>query len=104
MTHDITGGVSWSGGGGGGEELKFCGAGEGLLCKARSGLQTLLHGNERKVIPIEAKSGKTFAIKSLQNFKTKFSNRVGLQYVLYDGDIKRDGEIVYLPYYIAAVL
>lgn len=59
---------------------------------------------ERKVIPIEAKSGKTFAIKSLQNFKTKFSNRVGLQYVLYDGDIKRDGEVVYLPYYIAAVL
>ena len=26
MTHDITGGVSWSGGGGGGKELKFCGA------------------------------------------------------------------------------
>ena len=37
---------------------------------------------DRKVIPIEAKSGKTFAIKSLQKFKAKFTNRVGLQYVL----------------------
>lgn len=59
---------------------------------------------DRKVIPIEAKSGKAFAIKSLQNFKTKFTNRVGMQYVLYDGDIKRDGEILYLPYYVASIL
>ncbi len=59
---------------------------------------------DRKVIPVEAKSGKTFAIKSLQNFKKKFSNRVGLQYVLHDGDIKRDGETIYLPYYMAAII
>lgn len=58
----------------------------------------------RKIIPIEAKSGKTFAIKSLRNFKAKFTNRVGMQYVLYDGDIKRDGEIINLPYYMAAIL
>ncbi|MBQ9015706.1 MAG: hypothetical protein IJ109_06235 [Firmicutes bacterium] len=59
---------------------------------------------DRKVIPIEAKSGKTFAIKSLEKFKKKFTNKVGLQYVLHDGDIKREGEIIYLPYYMAAVL
>lgn len=59
---------------------------------------------DRKVIPIEAKSGKTFAIKSLQKFKAKFTNRVGLQYVLHDGDVKRDGEIIYLPYYMATIL
>ncbi len=59
---------------------------------------------DRKVVPIEAKSGKTFAIKSLQNFKSKFTNRVGMQYVLYDGDIKLDGEIIYLPYYVASIL
>ncbi|MCR5587313.1 MAG: ATP-binding protein, partial [Lachnospiraceae bacterium] len=58
----------------------------------------------RKVIPIEAKSGKVKAIKSLTRFKTKFTNRVGMQYVLYDGDIKRDGEILYLPYYMASIL
>ena len=59
---------------------------------------------DRKVVPVEAKSGKSFAVKSLHNFKDKFTNRVGLQYVLHDGDIKREGEIVYLPYYMASVL
>ena len=59
---------------------------------------------DRKVVPVEAKSGKSFAVKSLHNFKDKFTNRVGLQYVLHDGDIKREGELVYLPYYMASVL
>ena len=58
----------------------------------------------KKVVPVEVKSGREFAAKSLRNFKTKFSNKVGFQYVLYDGDIKRDEEIIYLPYYMAAIL
>ena len=58
----------------------------------------------KKVVPVEVKSGREFAAKSLRNFKTKFSNRVGLQYVLYDGDVKRDNEVIFLPYYMAAVL
>lgn len=58
----------------------------------------------RKVIPIEAKSGKSFAVKSLDNFKKKFTTRIGEQYILYDGDIKREGETIYLPYYMAAIL
>ena len=59
---------------------------------------------DRKVIPIEAKSGKTYTVKSLEKFKKKFSNKIGLQYVLHEGDIKREDEIIYLPYYIASVL
>ena len=58
----------------------------------------------KKVVPVEVKSGREFAAKSLRNFKTKFSNRVSLQYVLYDGDVKRDNEVIFLPYYMAAVL
>ena len=58
----------------------------------------------KKVIPIEVKSNKRFTIKSLTKFKNKFSNKIGLQYVLYEGDVKRDGEVVYLPYYMASVL
>ena len=58
----------------------------------------------KKVIPIEVKSSKSFKTKSLAKFKAKFSNKIGLQYVLYEGDLKRDGEIVYLPYYMASVL
>ena len=57
-----------------------------------------------KVIPIEAKSGKRSALNSLRNFKKKFSNKIGLQYLLYDGDISRNEEIIYLPYYMAAVM
>ena len=59
---------------------------------------------EKKVVPVEVKSGREFAAKSLRNFKTKFSNRIGFQYVLYDGDVKRDNEVIYLPYYMAALL
>ena len=58
----------------------------------------------RKVIPIEAKSGKNFAIKSLEKFKDKFTNKVGRKYVLHEGDVKRDGETIYLPYYMASVM
>ncbi len=59
---------------------------------------------DRKIIPIEAKSGKEYTVKSLEKFKKKFSNKVGLQYVLHEGDIKRENEIVYFPYYIASIL
>lgn len=57
-----------------------------------------------KVIPIAVKSSKSFTTRSLRKFKAKFSNRIGLQYVLYEGDVKREGEVVYLPYYMASVL
>lgn len=59
---------------------------------------------DRKIIPIEAKSSKSYTTKSLKAFKTKFTNKVGLQYILHNGDIKRDEEIIYLPYYMAAIL
>ncbi|MBQ3369316.1 ATP-binding protein [bacterium] len=59
---------------------------------------------DKKVIPIEVKSGRELAAKSLRNFKTKFSDKVGLQYVLYDGDVKREDEVIFLPYYMAAIL
>ncbi len=58
----------------------------------------------RKVIPIEVKSGLSFTTKSLEKFKKKFTNKIGAQYVLYEGDIKRDGEVIYLPYFMASVL
>ena len=59
---------------------------------------------DRKVIPIEVKSSNEYTTKSLEKFKKKFSNKIGLQYVLHEGDIKREQEIVYLPYYIASII
>ena len=59
---------------------------------------------DKKVIPIEAKSGKNFAVNSLRAFKSKFSKKVGLQYILYDGDYKKDGDLIYMPYYMASII
>ncbi len=58
----------------------------------------------RKIIPIEVKSSNNFTTTSLLKYKKAFSNRIGLQYVLYDGDIKREGEVIYLPYFMIQVL
>ena len=59
---------------------------------------------DRKIVPIEAKSGKQYTTKSLLRFKEKFTNKVGRQYVLHEGDLRVEGEVVYLPYYMAAIL
>ena len=34
----------------------------------------------------------------LRNSRKSFLTKIGLQYVLHEGDIKREQEIVYLPY------
>ena len=59
---------------------------------------------DNKVIPIEVKSSTAESISSLKKFKEMFNTKVGLQYVLYDGDIKREGEIIYLPYFMASII
>lgn len=59
---------------------------------------------DNKVIPIEVKSSSAESISSLKKFKDMFNTKVGLQYVLYDGDIKRDGEIIYLPYFMVSIV
>ncbi len=58
----------------------------------------------RKVVPIEVKSGDRFSTKSLDKFKKKFNNKIGIQYILYDGDIKVDGEVIRLSYFMASIL
>ena len=60
------------------------------------------HGN--KVCPIEVKSSDNYSTKSLELFKKTFSNKIGTQYVLHNGDVKKDKEIVYLPYYMSFCL
>ena len=57
-----------------------------------------------KVIPIEVKSGERESIKSLLKLKAKFGKRIGDGIVLHHGEIKREGDVIYLPYYMAALL
>ncbi len=57
-----------------------------------------------KVCPIEVKSTDRYTISSLTKFKNMYNNKIGMQYILHNGDVKREGEIVYLPYYMAFCL
>ena len=57
-----------------------------------------------KLIPIEVKSGKNISLSSLKGFKTMFSNKIGKSYVLYEGDIKKEEDIIYLPLYMACLI
>ena len=57
-----------------------------------------------KVCPIEVKSGDNKSLKSLVRFKEAFGKKVGTRYVLHSGEIKREDDIVFLPYYMASQL
>ncbi len=58
----------------------------------------------KKIIPIEVKSSSKFTIKSLVVFRNVYSDKVGIGIVLHEGDIKKDGEITYLTYFMASIL
>lgn len=57
-----------------------------------------------KVCPVEVKSGDSKTLKSLERFKETFGKKVGTRYVLHSGEIKREDDIVFLPYYMASQL
>jgi predicted AAA+ superfamily ATPase len=58
-------------------------------------------GAKAKVCPVEVKSTVGYSIASLEKFKKKFNKRIGQQYVLHTKNIKRKGERIYLPLYLA---
>lgn len=60
--------------------------------------------HQKKIVPIEVKSGKSRSILSLQRFKEKFGKRVGTATVLHHGEVMQKDEVLYLPYYMASVL
>lgn len=57
-----------------------------------------------KLVPIEVKSGENRSIKSLTTFKEKYGKKVGRCIVLHHGEIRREDNILWLPYYMAAVI
>jgi len=58
----------------------------------------------RKMIPIEAKSGASGRHVSLDRFMEKFSSRVKIGCVVHSKDLRVDGDIVYIPIYMAMFL
>lgn len=60
--------------------------------------------NWHNISPIEVKSGKRFLLNSMEKCIKKYSEYLSTPYVLYDGDLKVENGIVYLPLYMTPVL
>ena len=60
--------------------------------------------NRHNISPIEVKSGKRFSLISLEKCIKKFAEYLSTAFVLYDGDLKVENDIVYLPLYMTPIL
>ena len=59
----------------------------------------------KKVIPIEAKSSTYSSHKSLDVFSEKYSSRVdNRRYVIYSKDLKKEGNVIFIPFYMTMCL
>lgn len=58
----------------------------------------------KKLLPIEVKSSSYHSHKSLDNFQAKYSDRVKESYVIYGKDVKREGNITFIPFYMTMFL
>lgn len=58
----------------------------------------------KKLLPIEVKSSSYSSHKSLDNFQAKYSDRVKESYVIYGKDVKREGNITFIPFYMTMFL
>ena len=62
----------------------------------------LSRGN--KICPIEVKSSGYRSHSSLDEFCRKFSDRVSSKYLIYTKDLKKEGDILYVPVYMTQFL
>ncbi len=59
---------------------------------------------DNKVNPIEVKSSNSNSIKSIEKFKSMFDCKNCQGYVLHEGDLKIENNLIYLPYYMAFLI
>jgi hypothetical protein len=59
---------------------------------------------DKKLNPIEVKSGDYKKHTSIDRFKDKYKKSVGTRYVLHTKDLKIEGDVVYLPLYMTMFL
>ncbi len=60
--------------------------------------------NSQKISLVEVKSGKNYTISSLNKMKQKFGNKLGQSYLLHTKDLRLQGDVIYLPVYMAIFL
>lgn len=58
----------------------------------------------KKLLPLEAKPSSYSSHKSLDAFNEKYPERVKTSYVIYGKDLKREGNITYIPFYMTMFL
>lgn len=56
--------------------------------------------SRHNIIPIEVKSGARYVFSSLTKFRQKYSQYLSTSIVVHDRDLREDGDILYLPYYM----
>lgn len=57
-----------------------------------------------KLAPVEVKSSNYIKHRSLDEFSKKYRDRVSAKYVVHNKDLKVEGGVVYLPFYMAQFL
>ncbi|MDE6388115.1 MAG: AAA family ATPase [Lachnospiraceae bacterium] len=60
--------------------------------------------HQRKICPVEVKSGAYRKHSSLDKFRNKFSSKIGQPYILYTKDILVKEDVVHLPIYMTMFL
>ncbi len=60
--------------------------------------------NKNKICPIEVKSSGYKTHSSIDAFISKFSSKIGQKYLVYTKDLRKDGELLCIPIYMAMFL
>ena len=63
-----------------------------------------LLSRQAKLCPIEVKSSQSTKHASIDNFQKKYSERIRHKYVLHTRDVRKDGDLLSLPVYMAPFL
>ena len=63
-----------------------------------------LLSRESKICPVEVKSSGYRTHASLDAFRNKFSSRIKQSYILYTKDVQKDGDLLFLPFYMAELI
>lgn len=58
----------------------------------------------KKICPIEVKSSQYQRHASLDRFSETFSSRLGKKYIIYTKDLRSEGDLVFIPAYMAGLL
>lgn len=60
--------------------------------------------SRHNVIPIEVKSGKNYTLTSLNKFRKKYAEMIGISFIIHTSDFREEDDIVYLPIYMTPLL